>query len=142
MQRLSTELGTAMIIITHNLGVVARYAKRVIVMYAGSIIEEGTSRQIYYNPRHPYTLGLLRSVPRLDEREGGRLQPIDGLPPNLIGLGEGCKFAPRCRYAIEKCVTETPKPTQVEGVTPPHYSACWRSEEIPDLVAAPVVAGG
>ena len=141
MQRLSTELGTAMIIITHNLGVVARYAKRVIVMYAGSIIEEGTSRQIYYDPRHPYTLGLLRSVPRLDEREGGRLQPIDGLPPNLIGLGEGCKFAPRCRYAIERCVTETPELTPMDEVTPPHLAACWRAAELPELVAASVAAG-
>ncbi len=141
MQRLSTELGTAMIIITHNLGVVARYAKRVIVMYAGNIIEEGTSRQIYYDPRHPYTLGLLRSVPRLDEQEGSRLEPIDGLPPNLIGLGEGCKFAPRCRYAIEKCISETPGLSPVHEVTPPHHAACWRSAELPELVAAPVAVG-
>jgi oligopeptide/dipeptide ABC transporter ATP-binding protein len=142
MQGLSTELGTAMILITHNLGVVARYAKRVIVMYAGSIIEEGTSRQIYYDPRHPYTLGLLRSVPRLDEQEGVKLEPIEGLPPNLIGLGGSCNFAPRCRYAIDRCLTQTPVLEAIKEATPPHHAACWRSEDIPNLVGSPAAAGG
>ena len=142
MQGLSTELGTAMILITHNLGVVARYAKRVIVMYAGSIIEEGTSRQIYYDPRHPYTLGLLRSVPRLDEEEGVKLEPIEGLPPNLIGLGGSCNFAPRCRYAIDQCLTESPMLEAIREATPPHHAACWRSEDLPGLVGSPAAAGG
>ena len=142
MQGLSTELGTAMILITHNLGVVARYAKRVIVMYAGSIIEEGTSRQIYYDPRHPYTLGLLRSVPRLDEEEGVKLEPIEGLPPNLIGLGGSCNFAPRCRYAIDRCLTESPMLEAIREATPPHHAACWRSEDLPNLVGSPAAAGG
>ena len=142
MQGLSNELGTAMILITHNLGVVARYASRVIVMYAGSIIEEGTARQIYYNPRHPYTLGLLRSVPRLDEEEGVKLEPIEGLPPNLIGLGGSCNFAPRCRYAIDQCLTETPMLQAIREETPPHHAACWRSEDLPNLVGSPAAAGG
>lgn len=141
MQRLSTELGTAMILITHNLGIIARYAQRVIVMYAGSVIEEGTSRQIYYDPRHPYTLGLLRSVPRLDEREGVKLEPIDGLPPNLIGLRAGCNFAPRCRYVVEQCTTETPVLAPVYADDTKRRAACWRSHELPDLMMPRATAG-
>ena len=141
MQRLSTELGTAMILITHNLGIIARYAQRVIVMYAGSVIEEGTSRQIYYDPRHPYTLGLLRSVPRLDEREGVKLEPIDGIPPNLIGLRAGCNFAPRCRYVVEQCTTETPVLAPVYADETKRIAACWRSHELPDLMTPRATAG-
>ena len=131
MQGLSTELGTAMILITHNLGVVARYAKRVIVMYAGSIIEEGTARQIYYDSPPPLYAGPAAFGPRLDEVEGVKLEPIEGLPPNLIGLGDSCNFAPRCRYAMDQCLTETPMLEAVQEVTPPHHAACWRSEDLP-----------
>ena len=130
MQSLSREIGTALIIITHNLGVVARYAVRVLVMYAGNIIESGSSREIYGDPRHPYTLGLLRSVPRLDEPSGTKLQPIEGLPPDLTTLSVGCSFAPRCRYAIDKCTKEAPPLMPVEGG---HSSACWRSAELPAI---------
>ena len=133
MQRLSEELGTAMIIITHNLGIVARYAERVVVMYAGNVVEDGTSRQIYYNSRHPYTLGLLESVPRLDDSEGTSLRPIDGLPPDLIGMGAGCKFSPRCPYAIEKCVSDTPSLKTLPGMENHHRSRCWRAEDIADM---------
>ena len=133
MQRLSEELGTAMIIITHNLGIVARYAERVVVMYAGNVVDEGTSRQIYYNSRHPYTLGLLDSVPRLDDSEGMSLRPIDGLPPDLIGVGAGCKFSPRCPYAIEKCVSDTPSLKTLSGMENHHRSRCWRAEDIVDM---------
>ena len=108
MQDLAAQFGTAMIIITHNLGVVARYAHRVIVMYAGKIIETGDAREIYHNPSHPYTMGLLASVPRLDEAERTRLEAIEGLPPNLVDMPGGCSFAPRCRFAIEKCLEEEP----------------------------------
>ena len=108
MQDLAAQFGTAMIIITHNLGVVARYAHRVIVMYAGKIIETGDAREIYHNPSHPYTMGLLASVPRLDEAERTRLEAIEGLPPNLVNMPGGCSFAPRCRFAIEKCLEEEP----------------------------------
>jgi oligopeptide transport system ATP-binding protein len=132
MQDLSTELGTAMIIITHNLGVVARYASRVNVMYAGKIIETGSSREIYHNPRHPYTLGLLNSVPRLDEVEKVKLNPIEGLPPDLIDLPAGCSFAPRCKFAYEKCLQESPVLTEVSDN---HTSACWRANELKELAA-------
>ena len=133
MQDLSTELGTAMIIITHNLGVVARYARRVNVMYAGKIIETGTAKEIYANPRHPYTLGLLNSVPRLDAIDKVKLDPIEGLPPDLIDLPPGCSFAPRCKFAYEKCLQEEPVLTEVSDQ---HHSACWRAHELKELAAA------
>ena len=133
MQSLSQDLGTAMIIITHNLGVVARYATKVVVMYAGRVIESGSSRDIYENPRHPYTLGLLSSVPRVDAAIGSRLDPIAGLPPDLIDMPPGCSFAPRCRFAVEKCIEETPV---LINVGDPHVSRCWRAEDLSDPVAA------
>src|SRR5881275_2551863 len=108
MKDLSRRLGVAMLIITHNLGVVARYADRVNVMYAGRIVERGTARELYANPRHPYTLGLLRSVPRLDEPRRARLDPIQGQPPDLTRLPRGCAFAPRCAFCVEHCLVETP----------------------------------
>ena len=127
VQRLGRELGTAVLIITHNLGVVARYADRVNVMYAGKIIERGTSREIYGNPRHPYTIGLLASVPRLDEPRKEQLDPIEGLPPDLIALPAGCAFRARCRFAIDKCATEIPPLVEVsEG----HTAACWVSDQL------------
>ena len=93
MQQLTHRLGVALIIITHNLGVVARYANRVNVMYAGRIVESGTAAQLYHDPRHPYTMALLRSVPRLDRPRQARLDPIEGSPPDLTRLGRGCSFA-------------------------------------------------
>lgn len=128
MQSLCKEFGMALIIITHNLGIIARYAARVMVMYAGKIIETGTSQQIYHNQRHPYTQGLLKSVPRLDLPAGSQLHPIDGLPPDLIDLPAGCSFSPRCGIAIGKCKTQTPELMQVEDH---HYSACWRWNDMP-----------
>jgi len=133
MASLADQFGTAMIIITHNLGVVARYAKNVIVMYAGKIIESGTAEEIYHNPKHPYTIGLLKSVPRLDENIRVKLQPIEGLPPDLVDLPVGCSFAPRCKFAYEKCTQETPSlMTAADG----HESACWRHAEVTELNAA------
>ena len=122
MARLSHELGTAVIIITHNLGVVARYADRVNVMYAGRIIETSTAENVYGDPRHPYTLGLLRSVPRLDQGMGEKLIPIEGLPPDLGHLPEGCAFYPRCTFRIDKCREEFPP---LALVSENHYAACW-----------------
>ena len=133
MKSLSAEFGTALIIITHNLGVVARYADRVIVMYAGKIIEEGSSQEIYHNPKHPYTLGLLNSVPRLDRDKQEKLDPIEGMPPDLIDLPVGCSFAPRCKYAFEKCTQETPPLMEVKDG---HESACWRIAELDELAQA------
>ena len=130
MQDLASDFGTAMIIITHNLGVVARYAHRVIVMYAGKIIETGDSREIYHDPKHPYTLGLLASVPRLDETERTRLEAIEGLPPNLVNMPAGCSFAPRCRFAIEQCIEEAPT---LEDTGDGHTAACWRSRELAEI---------
>ena len=133
LQSLVKELGTALIIITHNLGVVARYANRVLVMYAGKIVEQGTSLEIYRNSRHPYTLGLLKSVPRLDEPARAKLDPIEGLPPDLINLPAGCSFEPRCKFAIERCTSEPPP---LQRVTDKHDSACWRWAELPDITSA------
>jgi oligopeptide/dipeptide ABC transporter ATP-binding protein len=120
MKDLSRRLGVAMLMITHNLGVVARYADRVNVMYAGRIIEQGTAREIYGNPRHPYSLGLLRSVPRLDEPRRSRLAPIDGQPPDLTRLPAGCAFVPRCAFRVDRCVTDRPdlRDVNVESAAP------------------------
>jgi oligopeptide transport system ATP-binding protein len=130
MKTLSRRLGAAMLIITHNLGVVARYADRVNVMYAGRIIEQGTARELYAHPRHPYTLGLLRSVPRLDEARRARLDPIEGQPPDLSRLPPGCAFTPRCAFRVERCLAERPvlRPAGENG----HVSACWEIERLPD----------
>ncbi len=127
MKALTTEFGVALIVITHNLGVVARYADRVNIMYAGKIIERGTAAEIYSNPRHPYTVGLLRSVPRLDLPRRARLDPIEGQPPDLVRLPEGCAFRARCRWAIDKCATDTPVLLEAGHN---HWSACWRSEDL------------
>jgi oligopeptide/dipeptide ABC transporter ATP-binding protein len=120
--QLNRETGTAVMIITHNLGVVARYASRVNVMYAGRVIETGTSEEIYGAPRHPYTLGLLSSVPRLDEPRRQKLIPIEGLPPDLMNLPAGCPFRARCPYSIDICAEEYPP---FEEVSPGHFKACW-----------------
>ncbi|GIK76080.1 MAG: ABC transporter ATP-binding protein [Chloroflexota bacterium] len=122
VQRLQDELGMAIIWITHDLGVVAGMADRVLVMYSGFIVEEGNVNDIYAHPRHPYTLGLLRSIPRLDLGRQKRLIPIDGLPPDLLEPPTHCPFAPRCSFVQDKCWQENP--TLVE-VTPGHKAACW-----------------
>ncbi|MBI4339129.1 MAG: ABC transporter ATP-binding protein, partial [Chloroflexi bacterium] len=120
MKGLTQEFGVALIIITHNLGVVARYADRVNVMYAGKVIERGSAAEIYSNPRHPYTLGLLHSVPRLDQPRKEQLDPIQGQPPDLSNLPAGCSFRARCRYALDKCATEVPP---LESVSNGHQAA-------------------
>ena len=102
MKSLTSELGVALIVITHNLGVVARYADRMNIMYAGKVIERGTAKEIYSNPRHPYTVGLLKSVPRLDLPRRTKLEPIEGQPPDLVNLPQGCSFRARCAYAVDK----------------------------------------
>ncbi len=137
MARLSRELGTAVIIITHNLGVVARYADRVNVMYAGRIIETASAKELYANPRHPYTVGLLRSVPRLDETRKEKLDPIEGSPPDLANLPKGCAFYPRCRWHVEKCLEEAPP---LMMVAERHFAACWESERVERDTAMPVVS--
>jgi oligopeptide/dipeptide ABC transporter ATP-binding protein len=139
MKSLTTELGVALIVITHNLGVVARYADRVNIMYAGKVIERGEAREIYANPRHPYTVGLLRSVPRLDLPRRAKLDPIEGQPPDLINLPPGCAFRERCRWAVDKCATDTPELVETSDG---HLSACFRADELGateiDFLNAPV----
>ena len=122
VKRLRDDIGMAIIWITHDLGVVAGLADRVQVMYAGFVVEEAPVKELYANPRHPYTLGLLGSLPRLDEIRVEKLTSIEGLPPDLIALPEGCPFEARCVYAIEKCKTERP---DLEAVGPKHWIACW-----------------
>jgi oligopeptide transport system ATP-binding protein len=128
MKSLTQKLGVAQIIITHNLGVVARYAHRVNVMYAGRIVEAGNADAIYHNPRHPYTMALLRSVPRLDQPRRARLDPVEGQPPDLTRLDGGCAFRPRCRFAVERCAESRPalEATGEAG----HLSACFRHAEL------------
>jgi len=133
MRDLARRLGVAMLIITHNLGVVARYADRVNVMYAGRIIEQASAGELYANPRHPYTLGLLRSVPRLDEPRRARLDPIDGQPPDLTRLPAGCAFSPRCAYRVDRCGAAAPP---LERVGDAHTSACWESQRLIKELAA------
>ena len=125
MKALTRDRGIALIIITHNLGVVARYADRVNVMYAGRIVECGPAAEIYHNPRHPYTVALLRSVPRLDRPRQARLDPVEGQPPDLTRLDEGCSFRPRCRLADEGCAVARPVLTQVGGAG--HSAACFKA---------------
>ena len=107
MKDLTRSRGTALIIITHNLGVVARYADKVIVMYAGRIIEKALTRDLYRRPLHPYTIGLMESVPRLDQDIKQKLLSIEGQPPDLACLPSGCAFHPRCRYVTDRCSQET-----------------------------------
>ena len=132
LKDLSRQFGVALILITHNLGVVARYADRINIMYAGSIIERGTTKEIFRDPRHPYTQGLLRSIPRIDRSRRELLETIDGQPPDLIALGEGCPFMPRCNYAIERCGKEFPEETILSDT---HRSACWVANELGETVA-------
>ncbi|HEY1014508.1 MAG TPA: ABC transporter ATP-binding protein [Herpetosiphonaceae bacterium] len=121
LNRLKDETGTAIIFITHDLGVVAGMTDRVNVMYAGRIVEQASTQELYQNPRMPYTIGLLDSIPRLDEGEGERLTPIRGLPPDMLELKDSCPFAPRCDFVQEACHKERP-PLRPVGVQ--HHAAC------------------
>jgi oligopeptide/dipeptide ABC transporter ATP-binding protein len=127
IQDLCKRLGVALVIITHNLGVVARYADRVNVMYAGRIVEHATAEALYAKPSHPYTAGLLKSVPRLDHDRGAPLDPIPGNPPDLAALGDGCAFAPRCAFATGRCRRENPPLTAIAG---DHRSACFEIDAL------------
>ena len=123
LKHLKDKLGMAIIFITHDLGVVSDICDKIIVMYAGKIVEEGTSRQIFYEHTHPYTQGLLESVPEVDTPEGERLKPIPGNPPDLGCLGSGCAFAPRCPYAMQICVREDAPLIEIDET---HAAACWK----------------
>jgi len=137
MRTLQMERDTGVILVTHSMGVVAGMADRIQVMYAGHIVETASTEEIFANPRHPYTVGLLKSIPRLDATRKEKLEPIRGLPPDLIDLPDMCPFVPRCNYAREKCEQKNPPLLEVN---PGHWSACWFWEEVSkesdqDLVA-------
>jgi oligopeptide transport system ATP-binding protein len=133
LQQVNRELGTATILITHNLGVVAGSCERVLVMYAGRVVEEGPTRDVFAHPRHPYTWSLLRSIPRLDADEHEPLRPIPGLPPDLASLPTGCHFHPRCPFRVGRCITEAPP---LAAVSETQRAACWVTQAGTELGAA------
>ncbi len=130
VKRLKRELGMAVVWITHDLGVIAGIADRINVMYAGFIVESAHVKEIFANPLHPYTLGLLGSIPRLDAALKSKLTPIEGLPPDLIALPKGCPFYDRCHYRTERCENENP-PLELGAVR--HSVACWNWQDVRKL---------
>ena len=130
LRSLKDELGMALLLITHDLGVVAGFVDRLAVMYAGEIIETGPTEPVLANPFHPYTLGLLRSLPRLDRPRQIALTPIEGSPPDLSSKLVGCPFRPRCPYGVDECSVDDPKLTLV---TPNHFAACWNPQGEPEV---------
>jgi len=141
IKELNMRLNTATILITHDLGVVASTCSRILVMYGGQIMEEGTDEDIFYSPAHPYTMGLLRSVPRVTGKEAkSRLIPIDGTPPDMLKPPEGCPFYPRCDFAMKICAT-APAPDFVTGTT--HKTKCWLChEDAPEIEDYKNLRGG
>jgi peptide/nickel transport system ATP-binding protein len=127
LDRLRADFDSAVILITHDLGVVAEVADEIVVMYAGRIVERGPKRQVFYDPQHPYAWGLLGSIPRLDRPKPKKLASIEGMPPSLINLPQGCKFRPRCPHAFEKCIEEPELANHVEERG--HLDRCWLSVE-------------
>jgi oligopeptide/dipeptide ABC transporter ATP-binding protein len=119
---LSREMRASVILITHHMALIASLCQRVLVMYAGRIVEEGPTRSIFKNPQHPYTWSLLRSIPRMDERSHEKLISIRGMPPDLSAPPPGCKFHPRCRFRIDRCLTEEPP---LANVDPGQLARCW-----------------
>ena len=122
MMELKDKLGMAIIMITHDLGVVASMCERIAVMYAGKVIEYGTAEDIFYNPKHQYTKGLIRSIPRIDAKEHERLVPIEGTPVDMLNPPKGCPFAPRCEECMKICLREMPPVTNFDRI---HYTQCW-----------------
>ncbi|WP_010267985.1 ABC transporter ATP-binding protein [Paenibacillus senegalensis] len=136
MNDLKDKLKTAIVLITHDLGVVAQMADRIAVMYAGKIVETGTAEDIFYRPKHPYTWGLLESVPSYEKRSGKRLAAIPGSPPDLFAPPPGCAFAARCKYCMHICKTAEPVLAAVDGA---HQAACWLLDPRAPQVAPPVI---
>ena len=134
LKQVNREFGTATVLITHNLGVVAGMCERVMVMYAGRVVEEGPTDDVFANPKHPYTWSLLQSIPRLDAEAHEALRAIEGMPPDLTNLPEGCAFHPRCPFRIERCIHETP---ELAWVGQTQRAACWVTQGGTDLGAAP-----
>src|SRR5437763_9817195 len=139
LKQVNAELGSATILITHNLGVVAGTCERVMGMYAGRVAEEGPTEDVFASPRHPYTWSLLRSIPRLDAEDHQPLPAISGLPPDLANLPGGCAFHPRCPFRVERCIRETPA---LAPVGPTQRAACWVTQAGAELDAAPARTTG
>jgi oligopeptide/dipeptide ABC transporter ATP-binding protein len=131
LQDLNRKSGTAVILITHNFGVVAGMCDRILVMYAGRVVEYGRTADVFANPKHPYTWSLLRSLPRLDRGSRQPLKAIEGTPPDLASLPAGCKFNPRCQFRLERCLQDEPS---LEAVGPEHSARCWVTQAGEDLV--------
>jgi peptide/nickel transport system ATP-binding protein len=139
LDRLRADFDSAVILITHDLGVVAEVADEIVVMYAGRIVERGSKREVFYDPQHPYTWGLLGSIPRLDRPKPKKLHSIEGAPPSLINLPQGCKFRPRCPHAFEKCIEEPELANRVEERG--HLDRCWLSVEEKRAQRVQTIAG-
>jgi oligopeptide/dipeptide ABC transporter ATP-binding protein len=140
IDRLKDDFDSAVIFITHDLGVIAEIADEIIVMYAGRVVERGTKRDVFYDPQMPYTWGLLGSIPRLDRPRPKRLHTIEGMPPSLIKLPDGCKFRPRCPHAFDKCKQEPELENRVE--TAGHLDRCWLDVEFKKAHRDSTIAGG
>jgi peptide/nickel transport system ATP-binding protein/oligopeptide transport system ATP-binding protein len=138
--RLKDDFNSAVILITHDLGVVAEIADEILVMYAGRVVERAAKRDLFYDPQHPYAWGLLGSIPRLDRPRAERLHSIEGAPPSLIQLPKGCKFRPRCPHAFDKCFEEPQLANRVE--TPGHLDRCWLEVETKRAVRDETISGG
>jgi oligopeptide/dipeptide ABC transporter ATP-binding protein len=133
LRQLNRELGTAIVLITHNMALVASLCRRVVVMYAGRVVEEGPVERIFQHPEHPYTWSLLRSVPRVDEARRRRLVSIGGMPPDLVRMPSGCKFHPRCAFRVDRCAAEEPP---LGEVGPEQWARCWvLMRNVPDDAA-------
>jgi oligopeptide/dipeptide ABC transporter ATP-binding protein len=139
LDRLREDFDSAVILITHDLGVVAEVADDIIVMYAGRVVEHGPKRQVFYDPQHPYTWGLLGSIPRLDRPKPERLHSIEGTPPSLINLPRGCKFRPRCPHAFDKCQEEPELKNRVEDRE--HLDRCWLTVDDKRRLRGATIAG-
>jgi oligopeptide/dipeptide ABC transporter ATP-binding protein len=139
IDRLKDDFDSAVIMITHDLGVVADIADEVVVMYAGRVVERAGKRELFYDPQMPYTWGLLGSIPRLDRPKPERLHSITGAPPSLINLPRGCKFRPRCPHAFDKCFEEPRLESRVED--PRHLDRCWLTVEDKRSLRESTIAG-
>jgi len=139
IDKLKDEYNSSVILITHDLGVVADVADEILVMYAGRVVERGGKRSLFYDPQHPYTWGLLGSIPRLDRPKQDRLHSIEGSPPSLINLPRGCKFRPRCPHAFEKCKEEPSLENRVEE--PRHLDRCWLEVEEKRAIRGATIEG-
>ena len=140
LDKLKDDFGSAIILITHDLGVVADIADRIAVMYAGRIVEFGAKRDLFYDPQHPYTWGLLGSIPRLDRPKTARLHSIEGMPPSLISPPQGCKFRPRCPHAFEKCMEEPELVSRVDKRD--HLDRCWLEPATKRVARYKTIEGG